>query len=111
MNIKNRHITKLTFILTITAFVIGLSACERVHQIIEPEISETDVPVRDHVWVVDQNGVEGTCPGDLGTCVTHALQLNLYNRRKLSPYRQMIRIASKYRMAHTQMGKASSGQR
>ena len=63
MNIKNRHITKLTFILTITAFVIGLSACERVHQIIEPEISETDVPVRDHVWVVDQNGVEVPVPG------------------------------------------------
>ena len=58
MNIKNRYITKLTFILTITAFVIGLSSCERVHQIIEPGIPETDVSVRDHVWVVDQNGVE-----------------------------------------------------
>ncbi|MYA71282.1 hypothetical protein F4009_18750 [Candidatus Poribacteria bacterium] len=58
MNIKNRYITKLTFILTITAFVIGLSSCERVHQIIEPGIPETDVSVRDHVWAVDQNGVE-----------------------------------------------------
>ena len=58
MNIKNRYITKLTFILTITAFVIGLSSCERVYEIIEPGMPETDVSVRDHVWVVDQNGVE-----------------------------------------------------
>ena len=65
MNIKNRPITKLTFIVTITAFVIGFFACERVHQVIEPDISETDVPMeeRDHVWVVDQNGVEGPVPG------------------------------------------------
>ena len=65
MNIKSKHITKLTFIVTITAFVIGFSACERVHQVIEPDISETDVPMeeRDHVWVVDQNGVEVPVPG------------------------------------------------
>jgi len=67
MNIKNRHITKFAFILTITAFIIGLSSCERVHQIIEPGIPETDIPVpmeeRDHVWVVDQNGVEVPVPG------------------------------------------------
>ena len=62
MNVKSEHITKLTFILTITAFVIGLSSCERVHQIIEPG---TPVPMeeRDHVWVVDQNGVEVPVPG------------------------------------------------
>ena len=58
MTIKNRYITKFILILTITAFVIGLSSCERVHLIIEPGIPETDVSVRDHVWVVDQNGVE-----------------------------------------------------
>lgn len=70
MNIKNRHITKLTFILTITAFVIGLSACDRVHEIIEPEIPKTDASMpmeeRDHVWVVDQNGVEVPVPGTWG---------------------------------------------
>ena len=67
MNIKNKHITKLTFIVTITAFVIGLSSCERVHQIIEPAIPEADVSApmeeRDHVWVVNQNGVEVPVPG------------------------------------------------
>lgn len=65
MNIKNRYITKLVFILTITTLIIGLSACDRVHQVIEPDTSETDVPMeeRDHVWVVDQNGVEVPVPG------------------------------------------------
>ncbi len=67
MNIKNRQMTKLTFIVTITAFVIGLSSCERVHQIIEPGIPEANVSApmeeRDHVWVVDQNGVEVPVPG------------------------------------------------
>ena len=67
MNIKSKHITKLTFIVTITAFVIGLSSCERVHQIIEPQILEADVSTpmeeRDHVWVADQNGVEVPVPG------------------------------------------------
>ena len=67
MNIKSKHITKLTFIVTITAFVIGLSSCERVHKIIEPAPPEADVSApmeeRDHVWVVDQNGVEVPVPG------------------------------------------------
>ena len=67
MNIKNKHITKLTFIVTITVFVIGFSSCERVHQIIEPGPPEADVSApmeeRDHVWVVDQNGVEVPVPG------------------------------------------------
>lgn len=63
MNIKNRHVTKLTFILTITAFAIGLSSCERAHEIIEPGMPEAGVPVRDHVWVVNQNGVEVPVPG------------------------------------------------
>lgn len=67
MNIKRKHIKKFTFIVTITAFVIGLSSCERVHQIIEPGPPEADVSApmeeRDHVWVVDQNGVEAPVPG------------------------------------------------
>ena len=67
MKIKNRHITKFTFILTITAFVIGFSACDRAQQVLNPSISQTDVPMpieeRDHVWVVDQNGIEVPVPG------------------------------------------------
>ena len=63
MNIKNRHITKLAFILTITAFVIGLSSCNRVQQIAKPGTSEIDASIRDHVWAVDQNGVEVPVPG------------------------------------------------
>ena len=65
MNIKSKHITKLVFILIITTLIVGLSACDRVHQVIEPDISETDVLTeeRDHVWVVDQNGVEVPVPG------------------------------------------------
>lgn len=67
MNMKNRHITKLAFILIITTLIVGLSACDRVHQIMEPEISETDASMpteeRDHVWVVNQNGIEVPVPG------------------------------------------------
>ena len=67
MNNKNRHITKFTFIVTITAFVIGFSSCDRAQQVLNPSISQTDVPMpieeRDHVWVVDQNGVEVPVPG------------------------------------------------
>ncbi len=62
MNIKNRDITKLVFILITTTLIVGLSACDRVHQPIEPN---TSMPMeeRDHVWVVDQNGVEVPVPG------------------------------------------------
>ena len=67
MKIKNRHITKLAFILIITTLIVGLSSCDRVHQIIEPRIPETDASMpmeeRDHVWVVDQNGIEVPVPG------------------------------------------------
>lgn len=67
MNIKNSHTSKPTFILIIIALVIGLFSCERVHQIIEPTIPVTDIPTpiaeRDHVWVVDQQGVEVPVPG------------------------------------------------
>ena len=60
MNIKNRPISTLTLLLIITAFVTGLSSCDRVHQIIEPDVPMEE---RDHVWVVDQNGVEVPVPG------------------------------------------------
>ena len=67
MNIKNRHITKLAPILIITAFVTGLSSCDGAQQIIEPGIlqADTSTPLaeRDHVWAVDQNGVEVPVPG------------------------------------------------
>ena len=67
MNIKNRLISKLALILITTAFITGLFSCDRIHQIIEPRMPETDVSVpmeeRDHVWVVDQNGVEVPVPG------------------------------------------------
>ncbi len=67
MNIKNRHITKLTFILTITAFALGFSSCNRAQQVVKPGTPEIDPSIsmqeRDHVWAVDQNGVEVPVPG------------------------------------------------
>ena len=67
MNIKNRHITKLALILIITAFVTGLSSCDGAQKIIEPGILQADTSTpsaeRDHVWAVDQNGVEVPVPG------------------------------------------------
>lgn len=67
MNIKNRRISKLAFMVIITALVIGFSSCERVHQIIEPTIPVTNTPIpmeeRDHLWPIDQNGVEVPVPG------------------------------------------------
>ena len=60
VNIKDRYITKPAFILIITTLIVGLSACDRVHQVIEPD---TPMEERDHVWVVDQNGVEAPVPG------------------------------------------------
>ena len=53
-------ITKLTFILTITVLFIGFSGCERVQQALD---SQVEVQERDHVWPVDQNGVEVPVPG------------------------------------------------
>lgn len=65
MNLKKD--TKLTFILTITTLVVWFSACDRVQQVLDPGISHTDAPLpletRDHVWVVDQHGVEVPLPG------------------------------------------------
>ena len=59
-----KTITKLTFILTITVLVIGFSGCERIPQVLDSQ-TETSTPIeeRDHVWPVDQNGVEVPVPG------------------------------------------------
>ena len=67
MNIKNRHGTKLACILMMTAIVIGFTSCDRAQQVVKSEISEKEpsmpMPERDHVWAVDQNGVEVPVPG------------------------------------------------
>lgn len=59
-----KTITKLTFILAITVLVIGFSGCERIPQVLDSQ-TETPTPIeeRDHVWPVDQNGVEVPVPG------------------------------------------------
>ena len=49
--------TKFGFILLICILSIGFSACEQAQQVIHP------VETRDHVWVVNQNGVETPVPG------------------------------------------------
>ena len=60
-------ITKLLLVLTVIVLVAGLSACDQIQQLLLPGIPETDTPTppeeRDHVWVVDQNGVEVPIPG------------------------------------------------
>lgn len=59
-----KRITKLTFILAITVLSIGFSGCERIQQVLDSH-TETPTPMeeRDHVWPVDQNGVEVPVPG------------------------------------------------
>lgn len=59
-----KTIAKLTFILAITFLVIGFSGCERISQVLDSQM-ETSIPIeeRDHVWPVDQNGVEVPVPG------------------------------------------------
>ncbi len=67
MIIIDRSIIKLGFILAIVALVVGLFSCDQVQEIIAPQTLQTDTAIpmveRDHVWVVDQNGVEGPVPG------------------------------------------------
>ncbi len=67
MNSKITHITKFAFILAIATLIVGLSSCNRVQHVLDPDISQTDVSMpmeeRDHVWVVDQNGDEVPIPG------------------------------------------------
>ena len=59
-----KTITKLTFIFAITVLSIGFFGCERVPQVLDSH-TETPTPIedRDHVWPVDQNGVEVPVPG------------------------------------------------
>ena len=65
MNIKNRQIIKFAFILAITTLIVGLFSCDQVQQVLAPSVSQADTPrqERDHVWVVNQNGVEVPVPG------------------------------------------------
>lgn len=57
-----KAITRSTLIITIYILIIGLSGCERMTQIFD---SHPVIPLeeRDHVWPVDQNGVEVPIPG------------------------------------------------
>lgn len=54
-----KRITKLTFILAITVLIIGFSGCERIPQVLDSQVEPpTPIEDRDHVWPVDQNGIE-----------------------------------------------------
>lgn len=53
---------KLSFLLLITVLVISFSSCERIPQVLDSH-SETPLSERDHVWPVDQNGIEVPVPG------------------------------------------------
>lgn len=65
LKIKNRHIVELALILTIAVLHSGLFSCSQIQRILDAEYSQPDTPIeeRDHVWVVDQNGVEVPVPG------------------------------------------------
>ena len=49
------------------ALIVGFLSCDRVHQVIAPRTPQIDPPIlmteRDHVWTVDQNGIEIPVPG------------------------------------------------
>ena len=61
------HIKTITRLLLILVMVVGLSACDQIQQLLLPGTPETETPTPieecDHVWVVDQNGVEVPIPG------------------------------------------------
>lgn len=67
MNIRNGYIIKLALVLTITVLHAGLFSCSQIQRILDAESSYPNLPTsiedRDHVWVVDQNGVEVPVPG------------------------------------------------
>ncbi len=65
VNKKNGYIIKLVLILTITVLFAGLFSCSQIQRILDSKHSIPDIPIeeRDHVWVVDQNGVEVPVPG------------------------------------------------
>ena len=57
-----KRISKYIIIIAVSVLIIGLSGCERISQVLD---SHTVIPVeeRDHVWPVDQNGIEVSIPG------------------------------------------------
>ena len=59
------HIKTITRLLLVLVMVTGLSACDQLQQLLLSGTPETSSPLeeRDHVWVVDQNGVEVPIPG------------------------------------------------
>ena len=61
------HIGPITRLLVVLVMVAGLSACDQFQQLLQPGVPETEAPTpveeRDHVWVVDQHGVEVPIPG------------------------------------------------
>ena len=65
VNVNNRHTIKVAFILTVTVLHAGLLSCGQIQRILDAEYSHPDIPIeeRDHVWVVDQNGIEVPVPG------------------------------------------------
>ena len=105
---------KFLFILTITALVVGLSSCDRVRHIIAPGTSEPDAPIpiqeRDHIWVVDQNGVEVPV-AELGNSPRKQTQTRLLRSAKVSPYPQRYPTKFCCPKESTRMVKVFSGQR
>ena len=67
MNIINSHTIKFAFILAIIILIAGLFSCDQIHEIIAPSTPQTETSIlteeRDHVWAIDQNGVEVPVPG------------------------------------------------
>ena len=69
MNMKNKYTKKFRFTLAIVTLIIiaGLSSCDRAQQVVKSSTPEIDLSIpmeeRDHIWVVDQNGVEVPVPG------------------------------------------------
>lgn len=61
------HIGTITRLLLVLVMVAGLSACDQLQQLLLSKAPETETPTpteeRDHVWVVDQNGIEVPIPG------------------------------------------------
>ena len=60
-------IRTITRLLLVLVMVVGFSACDQIQQFLLSETPETEAPTlleeRDHVWVVDQSGVEVPIPG------------------------------------------------
>lgn len=59
-----RRTTQLVILLSIFILIFGHFGCERVNQVLNLQ-TETVTPIaeRDHLWPIDQNGVEVPVPG------------------------------------------------